>query len=182
VSKIVRPTLIVVDDSRTALSVMGKRLTAMGYQIVTADSGNEALVQTHARHFDLMILDLTMPAMSGLAVLAELRTSLATRDLPVLMVTARSDSAAAIAALEAGADDHVVKPFDFDLLGARIASLLERAARMDCLRRTNAALDARVAQRAAELDNVRADLVAVEAAHRALERQYQLLNASVWRG
>jgi len=177
-----RPSLIVVDDSRTALAVMGKRLTAMNYQVVTVESGLEALDLVQARRFDLMLLDLTMPNMSGLEVLAELRGHIVTRDLPVLMITGRSDSAAAIAALAAGADDHVVKPFDFDLLGARIARLLDRAARMDALRRSNAALDARVAQRAAELENARARLMAAEAAHRALERQYQALNASVWRG
>jgi DNA-binding response OmpR family regulator len=177
-----KPNLIIVDDSRTALAVMSKRLTAMGYQTVAVDSGAAALDLVQARRFDLMILDMTMPEMSGLAVLAELRSALVTRDLPVLMITARSDPAAAIAALEAGADDHVVKPFDFDLLGARIDRLLDRAARMETLRRANAALDARVAQRAAELENTRASLAAAEAAHRHLERQYQVLNASVWRG
>jgi DNA-binding response OmpR family regulator len=177
-----RSNLIIVDDSRTALAVMGKRLTAMGYQTVTVDSGEKALTLAQARRFDLMVLDLAMPDMSGLGVLAELRTSLVTRDLPVLMVTARSDPAAAIAALEAGADDYVVKPFDFDILGARIESLLDRAARMDALRRANASLDARVAQRAAELEDARTSLTAIEAAHRELERQYRLLNASVWRG
>jgi DNA-binding response OmpR family regulator len=177
-----KPSLVIVDDSRTALAVMGKRLTAMGYQTVTVDSGAAALDLVQARRFDLMVLDLTMPDVSGLAVLAELRASLVTRDLPVLMITARSDPAAAIAALEAGADDHVVKPFDFDLLGARIERLLDRAARMDALRRANAALDARVAQRAADLENARASLIAAETANRELERQYQVLNASVWRG
>ncbi len=177
-----RPSLIVVDDSRTALSVIAKRLTAMDYQVVTVESGLAALDLVQARRFDLMLLDLTMPDMSGLDVLAELRSHVVTRDLPVLMITGRSDAETAIAALAAGADDHVVKPFDFDLLGARIARLLDRAARMDALRRANAALDARVAQRAAELENARASLMAVETAHRELERQYRVLNASVWRG
>jgi two-component system, OmpR family, response regulator len=181
-NKMSRASLIVVDDSRTALAVMGQRLTAMNYQVVAADSGEQALDMVQARRFDLMILDLTMPGLSGLGVLAELRGHIVTRDLPVLMITARSDPAAAIAALEAGADDHVVKPFDFDLLGARIERLLDRAARMDALRRANASLDARVAQRAAELENARASLSAIETAHRELERQYQALNASVWRG
>lgn len=177
-----RPSLIVVDDSRTALSVIGKRLTAMNYQVVTVESGMEALDLVQARRFDLMLLDLTMPGMSGLDVLSELRSHVVTRDLPVLMITGRSDPETAIAALAAGADDHVVKPFDFDLLGARIARLLDRAARMDALRRANATLDARVAQRAAELENTRASLIAVETAHRELERQYRALNATVWRG
>ncbi len=177
-----RAELLIVDDSRTALAVMGKRLTAMGYRAVTSERGTEALDLVQARRFDLMILDMTMPEMSGLAVLAELRGAVVTRDLPVLMITARSDAAAGIDALTGGADDHVVKPFDFDLLGARIERLLDRSARMEALRRANAALDARVAERAAELQNVRECLVATEAAKRAMEQKYRTLSETLWRG
>lgn len=177
-----RPSIIVVDDSRTALAVIGRRLTEFGYTVVSVETGEAALALVEARRFDLMLLDMTMPGLSGIEVLAELRASIVTRDLPVLMITARSESEAAIAALDGGADDHVVKPFDFDLLDARIRRLLDRAARMDALRRANAALDARVAQRAVELDEARATLLATEAAHRTLERQFAALNAQVWRG
>jgi two-component system, OmpR family, response regulator len=174
--------ILVVDDSRTALTVIGNRLSHLGYSPVLLDNAPQALDLVQARRFDLVILDMAMPGMSGLAALGELRASLATRDLPVLMMTARSDPGAAIEALRAGADDHVVKPFDFDALAARIERLLDRAARFAALRRDNAALDARIAQRAAELQQVRASLLAEEAAHRELQRQYQSLNATVWRG
>ncbi len=177
-----RAEILVVDDSRTALAVIAKRLTALGYKTVMCETGAAALDLVQARSFDLMILDMTMPEVSGLDVLAEIRADIVTRDLPVLMITARSDTAAAIAALTAGADDHVVKPFDFDVLAARIERLIDHKARIDALRRTNAALDARIAERAAELHELRENLLAAQAAKDAIERQYHALNATVWRG
>jgi two-component system OmpR family response regulator len=174
--------IIVVDDSRTNLSVMGLRLTRMGYETVLVDSPIVALDMVQARRFDLMILDMTMPLMSGVTVLGELRAAPTTRHLPVLMITARSDPGAAIDALGAGADDHVVKPFDFDMLGARIERVLARAHYFEGLRRANVALDARIAHRAVELSEVRAELAEAEAAHRALQQQYQALSETTWRG
>ncbi len=147
--------LIIVDDSRTALAVMGRRLTHMGYTVALVDNGMAALDLCQARRFDLMLLDLTMPHMSGLAVLREVRGSSVTGDLPVLMMTARSDPAAAIEALGEGADDYVIKPFDFDVVAARIERLMNRARAFDALRRANAALDGRIAQRAVEIGELR---------------------------
>lgn len=177
-----RGTIIVVDGSRTNLSVMGLRLTRMGYETVLVADPLAALDMVQARRFDLMILDMTMPLMSGLTVLAELRAAPITRHLPVMMITARSDPGAAIDALGAGADDHVVKPFDFDTLGARIERLLTRARTMEGLRRANAALDARIAHRAVELSEVRAELAEAAAAHHSLKQQYQALSETTWRG
>ncbi|CAN5239754.1 N/A [soil metagenome] len=177
-----RGEIIIVDDSRTNLSVMGLRLTRMGYATVLVDDPIAALDLVHARRFDLMILDMTMPLMSGISVLGELRATPATRHLPVLMITSRSDPGAAIDALGAGADDHVVKPFDFDMLGARIERLLDRARIMEGLRRANAALDACIAHRAVELSEVRAELADAEAAHRSLQQQFQALSETTWRG
>lgn len=147
--------LIVVDDSRVALSVMGKRLTRMGYTVALVDNGMGALDMIQARRFDAMLLDMAMPVMSGMAVLRDVRNSGVTGDLPILMMTSRSDPAAAVEALRAGADDHVVKPFDFDVLAARIERLLDRARAFEGLRRVNAALDGRIAQRAIEIGELR---------------------------
>lgn len=178
----IRGEIIVVDDSRTNLAVMGRRLTRMGYAVALVESGVAALDLIQARRFDLMILDMTMPQMSGVAVLREVRASTVTGELPVLMVTSRSDPGAAVEALGAGADDHVVKPFDFDMLAARIERLLDRARAFDRLRRANAALDARIAHRAAELGEVRAELEVAEAARRDLAVQFAALSATGWRG
>lgn len=169
-----RGEIIVVDDSRTNLSVMGRRLTRMGYSAALAESGAAALDLVAARRFDLMILDTAMPGMSGLAVLREVRASPVSADLPVLMISSRSDPGAVVEALGAGADDHVVKPFDFDMLAARVERLLDRARAFERLRRANAALDARVAGRAAELEELRNELEAVRAAAVRPEPQGQI--------
>jgi DNA-binding response OmpR family regulator len=159
-----RGDLIVVDDSRTALAVMGRRLTELGYSVTLIDNGVTALDLVQSRRFDAMLLDITMPEMSGMAVLRELRSSPVTAGLPVLMMTARSDPAAAIDALNAGADDHVVKPFDVDVMAARIERLLGRAREVDALRRANAVLDGRIAQRAVEISELRMALAEARAA------------------
>ena len=91
-------TILVVDDSRTNLNVIGKRLTQFGYLTALADNGVEALDLIAARGFDLVLLDLGMPGMSGLQVLAELRSRPETVDLPVIVVTGRSDPIAAVQA------------------------------------------------------------------------------------
>jgi len=177
-----RAEIIVVDDSRTNLAVMGRRLTRMGYVAALVDDGADALDMVQARRFDLMILDTVMPGLSGMSVLSELRSSVVTRHLPVLMVTSRSDPGAAIDALRAGADDHVVKPFDFDMLGARIDRIIDRAASFARLRQANAALDARIARRAMELSEVRAELIATQTEQRTLAAQYQALSETTWHG
>ncbi|WP_136161959.1 response regulator transcription factor [Sphingomonas flavalba] len=152
------PSILVVDDSRTNLAVMGKRLTRMGYLVSLCDTGFAALDMMQARRFDLAILDMVMPQMSGLAVLRELRSTMTTAALPVLMLTARSDDGAAVEALGAGADDYVSKPFAFEVLGARIARLLDRAHAFEALRQSNIALDARIVRRAMELGALRSEL------------------------
>ena len=161
------PAILVVDDSRTNLAVMGKRLTRMGYLVSLCDNGVEALDLMHARRFDLVVLDMVMPGLSGIAVLRELRGSVATAAMPVVMITARSDDGAVIEALGAGADDHVSKPFSFEVFGARIARLLDRSRAFENLRASNAALDARIVRRAMELGALRA---AFDEARQQLER------------
>jgi two-component system, OmpR family, response regulator len=158
-----RGDIIIVDDSRTALSVMALRLTRMGYTVAQVDNGMGALDIVQVRRFDAMLLDMTMPIMSGLSILREIRNSAHTADLPVLMMTSRSDPGAAIEALRMGADDHVVKPFDFDVLAARIERLLDRARAVEGLRKLNATLDGRIAQRAVEIGELRLALADAQA-------------------
>jgi DNA-binding response OmpR family regulator len=177
------PAILVVDDSRTNLAVMGKRLTRMNYLVSLCANSLEALDLIHARTFDLVILDMAMPGLSGLSILRELRGAPATATLPVLMITARSDDGAAIEALRAGADDHVAKPFSFEVLGARIERLLARARAFDLLDRSNRALDARIVHRAievgalrSELDETRAEQLRLLASIRTLEAEIDRLS------
>lgn len=169
-------TILVVDDSRTNLSVIGRRLSHMGYLVALSDNGREALDMIAARGFDLVLLDMVMPGMSGMHVLSEIRGARETADLPVVMVTARSDPQAAVEALSAGADDHVAKPFDFEVLGARIDRVMQRARRITDLKRSNASLDARIAARAMELGEVRDQLAETRAERLRLIASIQTLN------
>lgn len=174
-------TVLVVDDSRTNLNVIGRRLGRLGYMTALCDNGGEALDRIAAGGFDLVLLDLVMPGLSGLQVLAELRTRPETADLPVIVVTGRSDPAAAIEALATGADDHVAKPFDFDVLAARIERTLTRAKRMADLKRSNAALDARIAARAIELGETRAELAGMVAERQRMADSLMVLNEEIAR-
>jgi two-component system OmpR family response regulator len=172
-------TILVVDDSRTTLNIIGKRLTELGYLTALADNGGEALDLIAARGFDLVLLDMVMPGMSGVHVLREIRGSRDTADLPVIMLTGRSDPAAAVEALAAGADDHVAKPFAFEVLTARIERVLTRARRIAELKRSNATLDARIAARAMELGETRTELAASRADRQRLVASIQALNDQI---
>ena len=172
-------TILAVDDSRTNLGVLGRRLSHMGYLTALTDNGREALDLISGRGFDLVLLDHVMPGMSGLQVLDEIRGSPQTADLPVIMITGRSDAGAAVDALAAGADDHVAKPFAFEVLAARIERVLARAGRIAELKRTNLTLDARIAQRAMELGEVRSALANSKADRSRLIASIQALNDQI---
>ena len=169
-------TLLAVDDSRTTLNVLAHRLGHLGYLVVLSDNGAEALDLMAARGFDLVLLDMVMPGLSGVQVLREIRGSRGTEDLPVIMVTGRADPGAAIEALAAGADDHIAKPFAFDVLAARIERTLARARQMSELKRVNLALDARIAARAIELGEARAELAHSHADRNRLMGSIQALH------
>jgi DNA-binding response OmpR family regulator len=114
-------------------------------------------------------------------VLHEIRGSRDTADLPVIMVTARGDSEAIVEALAAGADDYVAKPFAFEVLAARIERTLARAARLDALKRSNLALDARIAARAIELGEARTELATTRADRNRLIASIEALHGQVAR-
>jgi DNA-binding response OmpR family regulator len=174
-------TILAVDDSRTNLNVLAHRLGHLGYLVVLSDRGSEALDLIEGRGFDLVLLDMMMPELSGMHVLQEIRGSRDTADLPVIMVTARGDSAGIVEALAAGADDYVAKPFAFEVLAARIERTLARAARLDALKRSNLALDARIAARAIELGEARTELATTRADRSRLIASIEALHGQVAR-
>lgn len=174
-------TILAVDDSRTNLNVLGARLGRAGYLVLLSASGGDALDLITAGGIDLVLLDMVMPGVSGVQVLHELRGARETMDLPVIMITGRSDPAAAVEALAAGADDWVAKPFAFEVLEARIERILLRASRLTELKRANAALDARIARRAIELGEARADLATTNADRVRLVASVQALHDEIAR-
>lgn len=175
------PTVLVVDDNGTNLDVLSRRLGQAGFVVIPCDTGRQALTVVAGGGIDLVLLDMVMPEVSGVDVLAALRAAHATADLPVVVVTGRSDPTAAVEALAAGADDWIAKPFSFELLTARIDRVLARSTRLADLKRSNATLDARIAQRAIELGEARAELAVSNADRTRLIASIQALSDEVER-
>lgn len=117
--------VLVVDDDTKILSMMRRGLIFAGYEVDTAESGEQALEKTIAALPDVVILDVMLPGMDGLEVCRRLRA--AEPGLPILLLTARDRVPDRVAGLDAGADDYLVKPFAFDELLARIRAVLRRA-------------------------------------------------------
>jgi diguanylate cyclase (GGDEF)-like protein/PAS domain S-box-containing protein len=114
--------LLVVDDEEMNRDMLSRRLQIEGYEALTAASGPIALEMIAAHDFDAILLDAMMPIMSGPEVLAEIRRTRSAIELPVLMVTARSQNKDMVQAFEAGANDYITKPINFPVAMARLQS------------------------------------------------------------
>jgi len=115
--------ILVVDDEASIRRILETRLSMIGYEVVTAGDGEEAIAMFRDEAPDLVVLDVMMPKLDGYGVCQELRKE---SDVPIIMLTALSDVADRITGLELGADDYVVKPFSPKELEARIRSVLRR--------------------------------------------------------
>ena len=118
--------ILVVDDNESILGLLSRRLSREGHSIATASSGGQALSAMETEDFDLVLLDLMMPDMSGYEVLQRLKADDHLREVPVIVVSGLDEVDAAIRCIEAGAEDYLTKPFNPTLLRARLASCLER--------------------------------------------------------
>ena len=119
-----RPALLLVDDDPTLLSVLARRMTREGYEVVTADSGPRALALLDQRWPALLIVDLMMPGMDGFELCDRVKRI---ADLPIIVLSAVDASEAKVRALEDYAEDYVTKPFDPDELVARVQRVLQRS-------------------------------------------------------
>ncbi|HEV7898971.1 MAG TPA: response regulator [Planosporangium sp.] len=115
--------ILVVDDDPQILRALRINLVARQYEVDTASDGSEALHAASARHPDLVVLDLGLPDMDGVAVIRALR---AWTPVPIIVLSGRTGSADKVDALDAGADDYVTKPFSLDELLARIRVVTRR--------------------------------------------------------
>jgi len=156
--------LLLVEPNRGALGVLASRLREKGYRIIAAESATSAIAELYRMPVDLVIAELRMEGMSGIELTRLVRDDTVLKDTPIILITGRSDANGAIDALGAGADDVVAKPFDFEVLVARIERGLNRARAVRALKEDNAALDARVVERSLELSEVRAQLQALTGA------------------
>src|SRR5215469_559240 len=118
--------VLVIDDTENIVEFIKLGLKYEGFQVEAAADGPEGLAAAQRIIPDLIILDLMLPSMDGLEVCRNLRDNPTTRDIPILMLTAKDDVSDRIAGLDTGADDYLTKPFSFEELVARIRAILRR--------------------------------------------------------
>jgi len=118
-----KPTILIIEDDQGILKFLKRGLSYEGYQILVAEDGESGLQTAEEEEPDLVILDIMLPGMDGLEVCRQLRNE---GDTPILMLTAKDQTSDRVTGLDMGADDYMVKPFEFRELLARIRALLRR--------------------------------------------------------
>jgi two-component system alkaline phosphatase synthesis response regulator PhoP len=118
--------VLAVEDEEDILELVRYNLEKEGYRVTGVVSGEEALRRARSQPPDLIVLDLMLPGMDGLTVCRELKQDAKTRDLPIIILTAKGEEADIVAGLELGADDYVTKPFSPRVLLARLRAVLRR--------------------------------------------------------
>ena len=158
------PKILVVDDERVMVKGIKFNLENEGYQVDTGSDGEEAVDKARTGQFDLIILDLMMPKIDGLQACMKIREC---SNVPVIMLTAKSEDTDKIIGFECGADDYITKPFNILELKARIRALLRRAGaaaqqQREADRLTQGAITLDLSERAAWRDGEQVELTAKE--------------------
>jgi two-component system phosphate regulon response regulator PhoB len=122
----VTPYVLVVEDEDALATLLQYNLDKEGYEVALAQDGEEALMMVDERQPDLVVLDWMLPKVSGIEVCRRLRSRAETRNIPIILLTARGEETDRIRGLDTGADDYVVKPFSMSELTARIRAVLRR--------------------------------------------------------
>lgn len=121
-----QPTVLVVEDETALVTLLRYNLERAGYRVLTAMDGEEAMLVAAEETPDLVLLDWMLPQLSGIEVCRRLRGRQETRNVPIVMLTARSEEADRIRGLDTGADDYLTKPFSMTELLARIRAVMRR--------------------------------------------------------
>ncbi len=121
-----KETVLIVDDESDILELVRYNLTKEGYKTDVAQTGEEALSKAEALLPDVVVLDLMLPGLDGLETCRRLKAGKKTKDIPVVMLTAKTEDSDVVSGLELGADDYVTKPFSPKVLVARIRAVLRR--------------------------------------------------------
>jgi two-component system, OmpR family, phosphate regulon response regulator PhoB len=127
ISSLPKPLVLVVEDEAAIATMLRYNLEKQGFRVAEAGDGEEALTRISEAQPDLVLLDWMLPVLSGIEVCRQIRRKPATRDLPVIMVTARTEDQDAVRGLNIGADDYITKPFNIEALLARVRALLRRS-------------------------------------------------------
>jgi len=121
-----KETILIVDDEQDIIELIKYNLKTEGYSILTAETGEQAIKTAKQSRPDLIVLDLMLPGMDGFEVTRYLRNTEETRDMPIVMLTAKGEESDIITGLELGANDYISKPFSPKVLTARIRGILRR--------------------------------------------------------
>jgi adenylate cyclase len=153
--------ILVVDDNEENRDMLARRLRRQGYEVLTAAGGRAALDVLAKTPVDLLLLDVMMPDLDGYAVLQQVKSNPALRDIPVLMISALDELDSVVRCIQLGAEDYLGKPFDAVLLQARVGACLEKkrlhdqeARHLRELAEWNRTLERRVAEQVAQLDQL----------------------------
>ena len=151
-------SILIVDDVPKNIQVLGGILHPMGYQVEFATNGRQAIQWVKEKIFDLVLLDIMMPEISGFEVCEEIRKIEAYKDIPVIFLTAKTDSESVVKGFELGAQDYVTKPFEANELLARVKTHLQLRQSKVLLGETNKWLEKEVNARTAELLEAKKEL------------------------
>lgn len=194
------PRILVVEDEPHIRELVCLHLGLEGYQCDAVGDGHTALQRAEAEHFDLLVLDVMLPGLDGLALCRAVRNGRNNRDVPILMLTARREESDKVIGLESGADDYLTKPFGVRELVARARALLRRPPKLQApashldgdhnaqpVRIRDVEIDparrrVRVAGREAELTDQEFRLLYLLATHAGIVFSREALLAKVWRG
>ena len=122
----IRPTVLLVEDEPAQRELLAYNLEAEGFDVIAADNGEDGLILVDEIDPDLIVLDWMMPQLSGIEVCRRLKSNSKTRQIPVIMLSARAEEVDRVRGLETGADDYVVKPYSVIELMARVKAHLRR--------------------------------------------------------
>lgn len=161
------PTILLIQPNERARGVMVTRLQEAGFAVLTSNTALDGLATLQRESVDLLLCEKELPGRDGIELTRLVREHRAYEDLPVMMITGKSDRVGACAAYGVGADDVIAKPFDTDVLIAKIQRRLTLAGTVTALRHDNSILDTRVIQRAIELGEARDELRALRLGKRA---------------
>lgn len=121
-----KPKILVIEDERSLVEVLSINLEREGFEVLVAQDGQEGLRQAQLKLPDLVVLDLMLPNRSGLEICRELRLGPRTREIPIIMVTAKAEESDELVGFATGADDYVTKPYSMKVLIQRIKKELRR--------------------------------------------------------
>ncbi|MFP4382915.1 MAG: response regulator [Spirochaetia bacterium] len=121
-----KETVLIVDDEQDICELIAYNLEREGYSVATVTSGEDAISHTKKILPDIIVLDLMLPGIDGLGVCKQLKMNEATAEIPIIMLTAKTEDSDIISGLEVGADDYITKPFSPKVLIARIRAVLRR--------------------------------------------------------